>query len=188
MIRGQRIHEEVEHYISGKTDDFPSSGKKLQSVIEEFRFRFGQGIASVEAKWGFNQDWEPVGWWGMATDYHEQCEPDTELIVDWKTGKSFGNEVRYMQQMQLYSVGAFMRNPELEYLDVGLYFLDDGKVRTKSFQRGDKIIKLLNKFTQRANRIRETVNFRANPSLINCKYCAFGINGTKACVYAAEPL
>ena len=195
MVRGRRIHEEVEHYISLQTDAFPSSGKKLQELLTECRNRFDHGSATVEEKWGFTTDWAPVGWWEdgvwcrMATDYHERVDTDAEIIIDWKTGKSFGNEVKYMQQMQLYSVGAFMRNPHLEFLDVKLAFLDDGKVRIKSFERGDKINKLVARFTERAMRLSNTVDFRPKPSLMNCKYCPFGSQfGTGACIYAAEPL
>ena len=194
MVRGRRIHEEVEHYISGETDDFPSSGKKCQVIIDECKARFEHGSATVEEKWGFEHDWAPCGWWDdtvwcrMATDYHERIDTDVEIIRDWKTGKSFGNEVKYMQQMQLYAVGAFMRNPHLRYLDVHLNFLDDGKERTKSFQRDSKIIKLTSRFTDRAMRLNNTI-YKPNPSLLNCKYCPFGTEfGTGGCVYAAEKL
>lgn len=194
MVRGRRIHEEVEHYIAGQTDDFPSSGKKLQEVIDGCRLRFEGGSATVEEQWGFTQDWAPCGWWDdgvwcrMATDYHDCIEDDAEVIIDWKTGKSFGNEVKYMQQMQLYAVGAFMRNPHLEYLDVKLGFLDDGKVRTKSFERNDKISKLIARFTERALRLQAAV-YQPKPSMVACKYCPFGSQfGTGTCVYAAEPL
>jgi RecB family exonuclease len=194
MVRGRRIHEEVERYISQQTEDFPSSGRKHTETIEYCRGRHFKGQATVEEKWGFTQDWVPVGWWEdgvwcrMATDYHERFDSSTERIIDWKTGKSFGNEVKYMQQMQLYAVGAFMRNLELTDLEVSLYFLDDGKVRTKHFERGDKINKLTARFTERAMNIINTVDFRPKPSMMNCKYCPFGVNGTKVCVYAAEGL
>jgi hypothetical protein len=194
MIRGRRIHEEVEHYIAHQTEDFPSSGKKLAAIIDNCRDRHAAGVATVEEKWGFTQDWSPVGWWEegvwcrMATDYHESYDPTTEEIIDWKTGKSFGNEVKYMQQMQLYAVGAFMRNMDLTDLKVSLGFLDDGKVRTKHFERGPKINKLVAKFTERGMRIKDTIDFKPKPTLMNCKYCPFGVNGTKACIYAAEGL
>ena len=194
MVRGRRIHEEVENYIRGDTDDFPSSGKKCQAIIDDCRARYDHGSATVEEKWGFVHDWAPCGWWDdtvwcrMATDYHEIIEPQAHIIRDWKTGKSFGNEVKYMQQMQLYAVGAFMRYPDLEYVDVHLNFLDDGKARTKSFERGNKITKLMQRFTDRAYRLSENI-YRPLPSLIACKYCPFGSqNGTGACVYAVEPL
>lgn len=194
MVRGLRIHREVENYIRGDTDDFPSSGKKCKAVIDYCRERFAEGIATVEEKWGFDQSWAPCDWWDdnvwcrMATDYHEQPESCAHVIRDWKTGKSFGNEVRYMQQMQLYAVGAFMRHPKLEYVDVILDFLDDGKSRTKSFRRDRKIMMLTARFTERAERLQNPV-YKPNPSLLNCKYCPFGSQfGTGGCVYAAEPL
>jgi len=195
MIRGRCIHEEVEEYIAGRTEDFPSSGKKLKHILDECREQYSEGTAQVEEKWGFTEEWGITGWWDkdiwlrMATDYWQRPEPDVGLVYDWKTGKSFGNEVKYMQQMQLYACGAFMRWPELEYLDVSLGFLDDGQVRTKNFRRDDKIPKLVSRFTSRAQKLTDNIDWRPRPNAMNCKYCPFGTaNGTGVCVYAAETL
>lgn len=195
MLRGRRIHDEVEAYISGKTEDFPSSGKKLKDVLDYCRDEYAAGNASAEEQWGFDEAWSPVGWFDaavwlrMATDCTVTTDPDAAIIFDWKTGKSFGNEVKYMQQMQLYACGAFMREPELNYIDVKLGFLDDGKVREKNFQRGPKVNKLVTRFTERGNHMTNCVDFRPKPNTVNCKYCPFGPdNGTGACVHGVSSL
>jgi hypothetical protein len=196
MVRGSRIHKEVEDYISGATDEFPSSGKKCKEILDHCREAFANGRASVEEKWGFDNDWSPVGWFDdaiwlrAATDCTINGEGEAE-IFDWKTGKSFGNEVKYMQQMQLYAVGAFMRYPDLEIADVTLGFLDDGKLRTKTFQRDTKLYKLLERFTQRGNAMTNCVDFRPKPSAVNCKWCPFRpteIGGTGACLHGVVGL
>jgi len=194
MIRGRRIHTEVEEYINGKSEDFPSSGKKLKETLDRCKAEYVWGNATVEEQWGFDRSWGPVGWFDsnvwlrMATDCTVSHDPSESEIFDWKTGKSFGNEVKYMQQMQLYACGAFMLNPELEYLDVTLGFLDDGKTRTKSFERGRKIVKLIQRFTDRGNHMIDCVDFRPKPSTMNCKYCPFGPTGTGACAYGVSPI
>jgi hypothetical protein len=193
MIRGKRIHTEVEEYISGKTEDFPSSGKKLKDVLDYCQEAYGEGNATVEEQWGFDAEWGIAGWFDpgvwlrMATDCTIMVD-DTAEIYDWKTGKSFGNEVKYMQQMQLYACGAFMRYPELQAIDVRLGFLDDGKVREKYFERGPKLNKLIARFTERGNRMTNCVDFRPKPSAQNCKFCPFGPEGTQACVYGVSSL
>ena len=93
-----------------------------------------------------------------------------------------------MQQMQLYACGAFLLHPEINYIDVSLGFLDDGKLRTRSFERGTKINILIARFTERGNRMTNCVDFTPNPSVVNCKYCPFGPSGTKACMYGVEAL
>lgn len=192
MVRGRRIHTEVEQYINGNTDTLPSAGKKLQATLDFCREHFKEGKATVEDQWGFDEEWGPVGWFDdrvwlrMATDCFVTFDPSASNIYDWKTGKSFGNEVKYMQQMQLYACGAFMRHPELEYLDVTLGFLDDGKITTKAFERDDKINKLIAKFTERGKRMTSCVDFRPKPNKINCRFCPFGPSGTRACVYGVE--
>lgn len=194
MVRGRRIHEEVEHYINGTEDEFPTSGKHLRDIINFCKAMHEEGSATVEEKWGFTTEWEQVGWFDdgiwlrMATDAWIHIGKKAGIIYDWKTGKSFGNEVKYMQQMQLYAIGAFMRYPELESVDVTLGFLDDGKERTKHFERGEKVNRLLLKFTERFNRMTSCVDFRPKPNALNCKYCPFGPTGTGACVYGVSPL
>lgn len=193
MIRGSRIHKEVEQYINGETKDFPSSGKKLRLILEYCRGAYTAGEASVEEQWGFDCDWTPTGWFDdniwlrMATDCDVTVDDSSE-IFDWKTGKSFGNEVKYMQQMQIYACGKFMRSPETQFIDVTLGFLDDGKTRTKSFVRGPKINALIAKFTERGNRMTNCVDFRPSPSVMNCKWCPFGPGGTQACVHGVSAL
>jgi len=193
MLRGSRIHKEVEEYINGATKDFPSSGKKLKALLDYCKQAFTEGTASVEEKWGFNSDWGPVGWfdstvWLRAATDCAIIINDTASIYDWKTGKSFGNEVKYMQQMQIYAVCTFMLYSEVNYIDVTLGFLDDGKTRVKTFERGPKINKLIARFTERGNAMTNCVDFRPNPSVMSCKYCPFGPGGTKACMYGVEPL
>jgi hypothetical protein len=196
LKRGLRIHKEVEHFISGATDDFPSSGKKLKDELEYCRRAYVDGLASVEEQWGFNRDWETVGWWDndvwlrVATDCYIDPQGDnTEAIIyDWKTGKSFGNEVKYAQQGQLYAIGAFMRNSELDHACVNFGFLDDGKLRTKYYERGAKLNKLIAKFEERGNRLTSCLDFRPKPNALNCKYCPFGPSNTGACIYGVEPL
>jgi len=191
MIRGRRIHGEVEDYINGTTEDYPSSGKKLRPLLYHCRENFEAGLATVEAKWGFDADWDQCEWFDdnvwlrMATDCTITSN-DVAEIYDWKTGKSFGNEVKYMQQMQLYACGQFMRNPGTNYIDVTLGFLDDGKTRVKNFERGPKINKLIARFTERGNRMIDTVDFRPKPNTMNCKYCPFGPTGTAACLYGVQ--
>ena len=194
MVRGRRVHDEAEAYITGKTDDFPSTGIKLKTTLDYCRERYAEGNASAEEQWGFDSDWNPTGWFDnniwlrLATDC-TVTDGDCAEIYDWKTGKSFGNEVKYMQQMQLYAIAAFMKFPELQYAEARLGFLDDGKIREKSFERGTKINALLARFTERAERMTNCVDFRPKPSLQNCRYCPFGVmNGTGACVHAVTDL
>jgi len=194
MVRGRRVHDEAEAYITGKSDDFPSTGTKLKDVIDYCREQYAAGNASAEDKWGFDVDWNITGWMDsnvwlrLATDA-AIFNADTAEIYDWKTGKSFGNEVKYMQQMQLYSIGAFMRFPELNYIDTRLAFLDDGTIREKHFQRGPKTNALIARFTERANRMTNCVDFRPSPNAANCCYCPFGPqNGTGSCLFGVSGL
>lgn len=193
LIRGQIVHKELEQYIRGHTD-LPESGKRIKDHLELCREYAAEGKARPEEQWGFDSDWQITGYWDdniwlrMATDCYVLPAPDAGIIYDWKTGKSFGNEVKYMQQMQLYACGALMRHPDLEIVDVHLVFTDDGVVRSRSFERGPKFNALIARFTERFNRITECIDWRPKPNVMNCKFCPFGPGGTNVCIYGVKPL
>lgn len=192
MVRGRRVHDEAEAYISGATEDFPSAGKKRKDMLDYCRQQYAAGKATAEDKWAFDDDWGPADWFGpttwlrLATDCFITHDDDGAEVFDWKTGKSFGNEVKLMQQMQLYACATFMRYPQINYVDARLVFLDDGVIREKNFERGAKINKLIARFTERGNRMTNCVDFRPKPGLA-CKYCPFGPdNGTGACIHGVS--
>ena len=194
MVRGRRIHDEIEHYIQG-AEQFPSSGKKIKDTLDYCREAYTEGKATTEEKWGFRIDWTACEWMSddvwlrMATDCMIKPDKTQAIIYDWKTGKSFGNEVKYMQQMQLYAIGAFARFPDLECIDVHLAFVDDGKIRTKDFIRNDKLYKLMGRFHERGERMTSATEFRPKANMMNCKFCPFGpVTGTGSCVYGVGPL
>ena len=85
--------------------------------------------------------------------------------------------------------------PANEYMVAGailgavtLGFLDDGKTRVKLFERNDKMIALMAKFTERGNHMTNCVDFRPKPNAMNCKWCPFGPGGTDACLFGVSPL
>ena len=195
MARGRRIHNEIEAFVTGKTEVLPSAAKKTKEIIEFCRDRYAEGKATAEEKWGFTGDWSITGWFDgdiwlrLATDCFVSCDNDAAIVFDWKSGKSFGNEVKLMQQMQLYACATLMKHPEINFVDTKLVFVDDGTIREKHFERGTKINALIARFTERGNRMINCVDFRPSPNLGNCRYCPYGtMNGTGACMHAVSNL
>ena len=194
MIRGRLVHTQIEEYICGSEEEFPAVAKRLKETIDFCKDMYQQGKATAEDQWGFDEDWNSVGWFDdkvwfrCATDAFVTPDDSSAIIYDWKTGKSFGNEVKYMQQMQVYAVAAFMRYPNLELIDVHLGFVDDSKIRTKTFKRGKKITRLLSSFTGRAKNMTDAHVFKPKANMMNCKWCPFGPSGTNVCIHGVEPL
>lgn len=195
IVRGRRVHEEIENYIRGGEEGMPKAAQRCVEIVEYCREAYDMGRAACEEQWGFTEHWEPTGyfdedvWLRLVIDCAVYEDNDSAVMIDWKTGKSYGNEVKYMQQAQLYACGLFMRHPEINYVDTRFVFLDEGKERIKAFERDKKMMKLLGKFTERAKRLTSAIDFRPKPNARNCRFCPFGTeNGTGACAYAVEKL
>lgn len=191
--RGERIHKEAENYVQGVIETLPASLKKFKDKFKELRELYDEGVIKVEDEWAFDQAWNVLDhWYGddvwlrMKADAMQFFEKSGALIIDYKTGKSYGNEVPHTQQGQLYAIGAFMRYPDLEVVEVQFWYLDEGRVTKKMYKR-DQIGRFLARFMERFNKLTTCVNFTPKPNIHNCKWCDFGPEkGTNVCPYGVN--
>lgn len=183
--RGTRIHEAAEAYVKGGVNLI----KELQTFTPEFeraRELFAEGRASLEGEWGFNREWNPVGWnsadvWvRVKLDGLFFLSDDHALIVDYKTGRKSGNEIKHTEQGQLYQLATFLRYPEIEKLDVEFWYTDQDDILSSSYTR-DKGLNYLRLYTNRGTRITSEEQFRPNPNSFSCRFCPYGPRGTGHC-------
>ena len=193
--RGSRIHEEAENFVQGITSDLPStlSKPKIKQGLEMLKEMYSEGILEIEQDWGFTIDWESCGffddnvWLRVKCDVVIHHDKDTATVIDYKTGKSWGNEVKHMQQGQLYAIASFMKYPDLEDIDVEFWYTDEDKITKKRYTRS-KMTQKIKKFHERGLRVTTTVIFNAKPNIHNCRWCDYGPNkGTGVCAYGVEP-
>lgn len=191
--RGTRIHQEAEDFVNGTIDTLPTNLKKLRTDFEYLKTMYAEGKVELEEDWGFDIDWKTCGYYDKEIWLRVKCDvivhhdKTQATVIDHKTGKSFGNEVKHMQQGQLYMVAAFMKYPDLESIDVEIYYIDEGKVKKKSYTRA-KMVRHLKQFTERGRKVTTCIDFRAKPNIHTCRFCDFGPNkGTGACPYGVDP-
>lgn len=125
MQRGTVIHKLAEDFVRGKCDLAP----ELKSVKVEIN-HLKDNFAVVEQNWGFRNDWSWNGkpnwfdadvWFRAKADAIVLYDDDTAMLVDWKTGKKyFSNE----EQVELFSLAAFQRYPNLTAVDTRLWYTD----------------------------------------------------------------
>lgn len=187
--RGTRIHTLCEEYVNGTSDEQVKEMKHFAEQFERLREGFNEGKVELEGDWGFDINWTKTGWWDpnvwarIKLDALEHLDEHTALVIDYKTGKKFGNEVKHTQQAQLYMVGAFMRFPELDMIETQFWYLDQKDTLKKTYTR-DKLSIYLSRFTERAMKLTTATEFRPKPSKMNCRWCDYGPeNGTGACQY-----
>jgi len=175
--RGVQIHDAAERFVRGEGDFIPEL-KHFKAEFNALRTQYKQGIVSLEGEWATTRDWQPTDWksrdaWcRMKLDALTWRGKHDAIIVDYKTGKLFGNEVKHGEQGQLYAVGAFMRYPELEEVIVEFWYLDLNDSTSCRYTRKQGIEFAVH-FHNRGARMTDATSFPPRPNMFSCRYCPF---------------
>jgi hypothetical protein len=188
--RGSRLHDNAELFTRGKAKLAPELMRYFLPEFEALHRLFKAGVVSMEDEWGMNADWETTDW--NAKDVWLRLKLDalvflskTEaVVIDLKTGRRMGNEIKHAEQMQLYQLVTFLRYPFLETVHVELWYADIDELATQIYLR-DQGLRFKRSFDKRGMAL-TTYPFTgdeldANPSIFTCKYCAYGPRGTGHC-------
>lgn len=183
--RGTRIHTAAEYFVQGGVELLP----ELRSFKEEFyslRDLYSQGKVSLEGEWAVDKGWEPVAWrsneaWArIKLDAFVRMSKTHGVVIDYKTGKKFGNEIKHAEQCQLYQLAAFLRYPELEVVDVELWYTDQDDLTHMRYTR-EQGLRFFRNFDRRGIAITDATEFPPNPNLFSCRWCPYGPRGTGHC-------
>lgn len=184
--RGSEIHEQAEQYVDGTLGEMPDTLNKFTKQFEHLRKLFNDSKVELEGEWGFTIEWEACHW--MAKDVWARIkldaivhENDTSArVIDYKTGRQFGNEITHGQQALTYAIGSFLRYPALQHVQTELWYLDHGTVTEQSYTR-DQALLFLPKLHERAMIMTTAEKFPPNPSKTNCKWCSYKNGEEPAC-------
>ena len=91
-----------------------------------------------------------------------------------------GNEIKHMEQCQLYQLAAFLRYPELEEVTIELWYLDQDDLTTRTFTRKQGL-RYLKFFHDRGEKMTTETEFAPNPNMYSCRWCPYGPKGTGHC-------
>ena len=175
--RGTRIHEAAELFVRGGVELVPEL-KGFQDDFEELRRLFAQGAVTLEGEWAVDRHWSPVAWnssdaWcRMKLDAMVMTSPTTARVIDYKTGKRFGNEVKHTEQGQVYQLGTFLRFPELEHVTVEFWYTDLPDKDIKSYSRTQGTA-YFDKYHNRFQAVTDCEEFKPNPNAFSCMWCPY---------------
>ena len=190
--RGTRLHEALELYIRAnpKVELLP----ELHAMKEEaarIADLYAQNKVILEGEWAVNDKWEPVAWsshdaWGrMKLDVFIQHSNTEAEIIDWKTGRKFGNEVKHTEQGQLYQLGCFLRFPELETVNVRFIYVDHPSEQPLAHSYTRNVgLQYQTKFEKRAQAMITCSDFKPNPNKFSCRWCPYNGN---TCTFGVTP-
>ena len=196
LKKGRDTHDDAEAYVKGTLDKLPKGLKKFEKQFTASRDHHADrpDQFEIEQDWGFTSDWVKTGWWDddvwlrVKLDLLEWLDEDKTAarVVDYKTGRKDGNEVKHSQQMQLYTVATFMRYPTVQAVKSSFEYLDHGKTTTRTYSR-EQAMAFMPAFDRRGRAITEATRFAPKPSRITCRWCPFGPNqGNGKCEYGVE--
>ncbi|APB80179.1 RecB family exonuclease [Pasteurella multocida] len=183
MSRGSEIHDLAERFVRGQEgDEVPPALMKFEKGFLTLKKAFEDGIVFCEDEWSFDKDWSESEWlgpkcWHMAKlDCFVKNDDGSALIIDYKTGRKFGNELKHGEQGLVYAIAAFMRYPELDFIKVEFWYLDKGEKLTRQYTRQQALI-FHPQLHQRAKEMTTATEFPARPSLNACRFCFYGKEG-----------
>ncbi len=183
--RGTRIHDAAERFVRGGVE-LISELKSFSAEFHDLRDKYKHGMVSLEGEWAVNKDWEPVAWgdrdaWArIKLDAFVRLSPTHAVVIDYKTGKKFGNEIKHAEQTQLYQLAAFLRYPELETIDVELWYTDQDDLTHMKYPRSHGL-RFFQNFNQRGIAMTSAEEFPPSPNVFACKWCPYGPRGTGDC-------
>lgn len=179
--RGTAIHQMAEDFVVGTSKSLPTELLKFSDDFCALRTRYSNGLVDVEQEWGMDRDWQPTNyktaWLRMKADAVAYNERRTEaIVIDFKTGRKFGNEIKHGNQLQLYALASAIRMPTIKSLVLELWYLDKDELTSNKFTR-EQAISFVKQFDKRAKRIdhaHKTGVFEPSPNQISCQWCPYG--------------
>lgn len=175
--RGTRIHDAAERFVRGGVLLIPEL-KAFETEFNKLRTLFAAGKVSLEGEWGTDRNWEPCAWAGDNVWQRLKLDAmvflsDTEaVVIDYKTGRRFGNEVKHAEQTQLYQVNTFLRYPQLEVIHTELWYPDQDEMASQTYTRSQGL-RFRKGFDQRANAMTTCTEFPPSVNLFSCKWCPY---------------
>ena len=184
--RGNLLHDQAEQYTLGNLPDLPKNLAKYYGPrFEDLRKQYDQGLVTCEEDWAFTHEWEPCGWmddnvWArIKLDAFVKDSDTSGRVIDHKSGKPY--PIKHHQQGQLYAISAFLREPELQFIQTEFWYLDKTPDPMINTYTRDQAMYYLPGWTQRAEKLTRATKFPPNPSTRNCAFCDHAKTG--ACDY-----
>jgi len=137
--RGTRVHDAAERYVRGEIDDLIPELHTFAPEFIRLRGLFPSGAVHLEGEWGMDKNWEPCDWrtaWlRLKIDSLTFLTPYEAVVVDYKTGKRWGNEIKHTEQTQLYALNTALRHPTLEVIHTELWYTDLDELHAITYER-----------------------------------------------------
>lgn len=176
--RGTAIHQMAEDWVAGKGKQQPLELRHFETEFDTLRREYAEGRVSLEGEWGFARDWKIAPYKTAALrmkadSVHFNRKEDSAIVIDYKTGQRFGNEIKHGEQVMLYTLAVAIREPWVQSITGELWYLDKNEISTVTYTR-KQAMGFVKMFDARSTRMFNAEEFPPNPNIYSCKWCPYG--------------
>jgi hypothetical protein len=180
--------------VSGQSEDLDPDLKDFAEELAALRNLYRESHVTIEEPWAWTErfeqpcDWKD-GWVRMKLDFYVHGPDLTRaLVVDLKSGKKSGNEIKHTEQGELYAIGAYLRsNRTLKEVRTEFWYVDQNDSMDTTYTE-DRILFALPRWIERGLKV-TSGEYPARPNIFSCKFCPFRRTedgGSGACEFAAK--
>jgi hypothetical protein len=177
LTRGSEVHDMCEQYLKGIVLEVPDEFVAWKPEMDKLRDLVSDGTCWPEKELAFDNEWQLTGWFDdnvwcrFKADVIVQEDESSFRIIDWKTGRAFGNEFSHAEQLKYYAVALGMAIPEASFISASMYYLDHGTHTLDKTYTREEISYFLPLVTERGKTFTERTKFPATPSDQACRWC-----------------
>lgn len=186
--RGSRIHDAAEHFVDG-TGGFIAELRKFEPEFNHLKHLYAAGKVSLEGEWGMDKEWNitpwKTAWLRLKLDALVHASKTEAVVIDYKSGKKFGNEIKHAEQTQLYALTTFLRFPELETVHAELWYVDVDDLTRMTYTR-DQALRFRRSWNNRGTKLVTATEYPPNPNKFSCRWCPYGPGGTGHCAVGVQ--
>lgn len=188
--RGSEIHDEAQRFVEDR-GEFTNNLRHFYEDFVALHKHYLAGRVSCEEEWGFTKDWQPCTWKDADIWLRLKCDAVVHLskaklvVIDHKTGKRFGNEVKHARQLQLYALCSLIRYPEIEEVVCELWYLDQNELAWFTMKRR-QLSKFLKIYDKIGVEMTNETKFPPSPNIFSCKYCPYSPSKQGDCEFGFD--
>lgn len=187
LDRGSDIHEKAQVFAQKAAR--VACPEELQTFEQEFRvLQKNKATLAVEQQWCFDSKWQQADWFGkdawcriVVDACFVRKEDNVLVVIDHKTGKI--NDA-HLEQLSLYALGGLLRNPDVDGVEVQLWYLDHGvqKPDQPKIYTHAELPALRKEWEQRVRPMLSDGTFREKPGKA-CTWCHYSKGKGGPCKY-----
>lgn len=182
MDRGSRIHKLCEDYIQNPLLKMPPEIATHAKLLDALRAGYKRGKVDVEIGLAFDEHWAPSAGddfehtrYRAIIDVAVTVSDSRIYLIDWKTGKKKGNEIKHHQQLMEYACAAQIYDSEIEIFDVAIAYIDlppGENMMQRTFTKTE-VIKAFPDMKKRHEKVLGATIFPPTPSQFACRFCDY---------------